>query len=127
MYTKGMANSKEYMREYMKTYSAKRRLKALAYLGGVCVACGTTDDLEIDHVDPSTKSFTLARGWHHAWSKIETELDKCQILCKPCHDTKHGSKWPCGTAQRYWRGCRCKPCTTANSKWNKNYLANKDL
>lgn len=120
-----MANSNEYMREYMRKYSADRRLKALSILGGVCVGCSSKENLEIHHIDPETKSFTLAKGWHHAWNKILDELQKCQILCEDCHKLEHKSTFPCGTIQRYSRGCRCDACTAANTEYHKNYRKEK--
>lgn len=35
----------EYMNKHMKEKWIKRRLKAIEYLGSVCVVCGTTDNL----------------------------------------------------------------------------------
>jgi len=101
-----MANSNEYMREYMREYSAKRRLKALDYLGGICVNCKGKEDLEIHHIDPKTKSFTIAKGWHHSWVKIVAELNKCEILCDECHKDHHKVINEHGTTRRYWQGCK---------------------
>lgn len=107
-----VSNDREYMREYMKQYSAKRRQKALDLLGGVCVVCGTSENLEIDHIDPSTKSFTIARGWHHAWSKIEDELRKCQLLCQPHHIAKSSAERSVdhGAGLTGKKNCRCELC-----------------
>lgn len=116
-----MPSDNEYMREYMKAYSMRRRDKVLALLGGVCVVCGTAENLEVDHIDPSLKRFTLAGRWHRKWSEIEAELPNCQLLCEKHHKKKHESKAPCGTAQRYWRGCRCAPCTQANTEHGRQY------
>lgn len=44
-------------------------------LGGVCASCGSTEELEIDHVSPVWKG-----GRHDA-----TNL---QVLCYPCHKVK---------------------------------------
>lgn len=119
-----MANSKEYMREYMRQYSADRRQKALGLLGGKCVVCGSTQNLEIDHIDPTTKSFTLARGWHHAWDKVVKELEKCQILCSTHHIEKskidnkkeitHGRYW-----SAYVYKCKCEICSNFKVEYNK--------
>lgn len=54
-------------------------------LGGECVMCGSVERLEIDHIDPSTKSFSLAKGWGKPWAVILEELAKCQLLCYECH------------------------------------------
>lgn len=109
----------EYMREYMKEYSAKRRLKAIEVLGGCCAVCGSSEDLEIDHIDPATKSFTIAKGWHHAWSKILVELAKCQLLCNPCHieksRTDNGVEHGGGLTGK--RNCRCDLCKPLKNRY----------
>ncbi len=69
------------------------RLKMLEYLEGeACVKCGIQDNrvLEFDHVDPSTKSFSIARGIAdtRSWENILNEISKCQILCANCHKIK---------------------------------------
>ena len=111
----------EYMKLYMRDYSAKRRLKAIDFLGGRCVKCGSTSGLEVHHKDPSKKSFTLASGWHHAWTKIEEELSKCELLCEKHHKEHHKSNHPHGDVRRYWRGCRCSECKAANTAHSKKY------
>ena len=111
----------EYMKEYMKTYSAKRRQDALDLLGGQC-NCGSVVDLEIHHVNPALKSFTISQGWHHSWEKILRELEKCEILCKACHIDHHRASNQHGTTRRYWQGCRCDLCKKAMSVYNKQYI-----
>ena len=44
--------------------------------------------LEFDHIDPATKLFNVCDMTHKSWNDIRAEIDKCRILCKPCH-TKH--------------------------------------
>lgn len=57
-----------------------------------CVKCGITDVrvLEFDHVDPATKSFSIARGIAStlSWENILAEIAKCQLLCANCHKIK---------------------------------------
>ena len=57
-------------------------------LGGKCARCGTTDKLDIDHIDPETKSFTFGNNWGAPLSVLNEELKKCQLLCRPCHIEK---------------------------------------
>jgi hypothetical protein len=105
-----------------------RRERAIAYLGGQCVRCGTTDQLEFDHVDRATKSYLITANLNRRWEVLVQELDKCQLLCHDCHraktrecgetggghnrltpdDLPHGT----GTGYTYWR-CRCEPCRQA--------------
>ncbi|CAN5395781.1 hypothetical protein BH10PAT3_BH10PAT3_3910 [soil metagenome] len=54
-----------------------------------CVECGINDVrvLDFDHIDPTTKSFGIAKGIHNiiSWPNILKEIEKCQILCANCH------------------------------------------
>jgi hypothetical protein len=71
-----------------KRHYIKRRGEAIAFLGGKCVICQSEDSLEFDHIDPEQKSFSVGAVLTHAWSKLEPELKKCQLLCQDCHRTK---------------------------------------
>ncbi len=77
-----------YMNEYMKERWNRRRSKSIALLGGQCVRCGSRDDLEFDHVDPSTKEFTIAKASSFSESRFQAEISKCQLLCSDCHKEK---------------------------------------
>lgn len=53
---------------------------------GPCALCGSAEDLEVDHINPSTKvSHSI---W--SWSQVrrDLELKKCRALCKQCHKLK---------------------------------------
>lgn len=77
-----------YMRDYMlRRYHARRELM-FERLGRACISCGSTDELEADHIDASTKSFPVAKLWSVSLVRFIEEIDKCQILCRPCHITK---------------------------------------
>lgn len=83
----------------------RNRNKQLLYdflLEHPCVHCGESDPivLEFDHIDSSLKLMTVSRmvsGSTYSWSKIQEEIDKCQVLCANCHRRKtytqlgHGS------------------------------------
>ncbi len=120
-----------YMKEYMlKRYHEKRNAK-IAELGGVCVHCGSDQNLEFDHIDPSTKEFTIAIGWSS--TQLDAEVAKCQLLCKSCHLTKtkenkeHGKILKHGTEWMYSKHkCRCESCKEAfRSAKRKRYHARK--
>jgi 5-methylcytosine-specific restriction endonuclease McrA len=96
------------------------RAKAIALLGSVCAKCGDTMALEIDHIDPTTKSIESGNLSKYCEEKFLAELSKCQLLCKPCHIEKsilergrelarHGS------TTMYRRGCRCGQCGAAHT------------
>jgi 5-methylcytosine-specific restriction endonuclease McrA len=102
----------------MKNRWTKRRETAILSLGGVCVSCGSTENLEFDHIDPNTKEFTLAAGSGFSEERFSKELAKCQLLCVSCHKLKHRA--PHGTLARK-RDCNCSLCKEAWNTWNREY------
>lgn len=66
----------------------RRKAYARDYLGGKCAECGSTEELEFDHVDPAMKRFDLMRDWSVAWQRWHDELEKCQLLCHDDHAEK---------------------------------------
>jgi|SRR6516164_3517982 hypothetical protein len=115
--------------------AAKQQLIEL--LGGKCQVCGTTEDLQFDHVDPELKSFTITGRWNRSQEELQAELDKCQLLCGPHHrektkaDGRLGGGWNklpedafrCGMARTYLkRKCRCGPCKKAHSLYKKRLI-----
>jgi 5-methylcytosine-specific restriction endonuclease McrA len=62
----------EYLKRYRREWSAKRR--AAYFYGKRCVQCGSSENLELDHVNPADKR--------------EAEIKKCQVLCRKCHRQK---------------------------------------
>ena len=70
------------------THRQKRRAEYLEILGGSCVKCGTKEKLEFDHIDPNTKLTEIARIMSARRTLVLKELEKCQLLCEPCHKEK---------------------------------------
>jgi 5-methylcytosine-specific restriction endonuclease McrA len=85
---KDKAQYNEYMRLYMKRMWNERRKLAVDHLGGKCVKCGSVHKLEFDHIDPSTKSFTIASRPSASNKRFWEEIAKCQLLCEECHKRK---------------------------------------
>jgi len=110
-----------YMAEYMLRRYHRRMEAARSELGGKCVVCGNIDALELDHIDPNTKWETVTKIYSYSEKRFKEELKKCQLLCEDCHKAKHKSQYPCGTPQKYWRGCKCIACKTANTIYSKEY------
>ena len=57
-------------------------------LGGKCVRCGATEDLEFDHIDPVTKVFAVCAGLSKAWDVLVDEASKTQLVCKAANARK---------------------------------------
>lgn len=111
----------EAQREYQRAWAAKRRAASrAAFLADKsCARCGSTEDLELDHVNPADK--VSHRIWTWSEKRRVAELAKCQVLCKPCHDRKCGldgfaDRTPRHGRGRYDKGCRCAICTAANTE-----------
>lgn len=104
-----------------------RKALAIQILGGHCVLCGRTEDLQFDHVDPHTKKFAITDRLRGNWETLVEELAKCQLLCMIHHEEKstvekrlrapalrHGTYW----AYRKHK-CRCDPCMEAGARKNQ--------
>lgn len=111
----------EYSRAYQNKRNAERRSWAIKTLGGKCVVCGSRDRLEIDHIDPSTKSFTISGASSASNERFEREVRKCQLLCRRHHHEKtvreRGFKMAAGThgTLSAYRYCKCDLCRAAKS------------
>lgn len=116
--------------QVLARYHAKRA-QAVAILGGVCAVCGTADDLELDHIDPAAKSFTLN---NQKLGRYMAELGKCQLLCARHHREKtarqfardgvrsHRSVDPETGRRRY---CGCADCKARRNEAQRRYRAAK--
>ena len=63
-------------------------------LGGKCARCGCTENLQVDHKDPREKVFEVKSRLSYKWVNLIDEVDKCQLLCKPCHkDKTYNEDW----------------------------------
>lgn len=87
-HSKYYEKNKEKLKEQNTKNNNKRRnqLKEQAKekLGGKCVWCGETENLEFDHIDPAQKKLTIGKidCSLELWWK---EVEKCRLLCKCCH------------------------------------------
>jgi hypothetical protein len=112
--------SPERNREYLNKRYADQRAAFIEYLGGTCVVCGTTEGLQIDHIDRKLKSFAVGRLWSvEKLSQVYQELDKCQLLCGPCHWNKSAKEFSEDRTGTFTHGtmyawmkvkCNCDTC-----------------
>lgn len=88
-------------RAYQAQWIEARRQKGLEHLGGACALCGSTENLEVDHIDPATKSPALrslhtGTFWSWSWPRVLAELAKCRALCHDCHEAKSAGEHATG-------------------------------
>ena len=90
-----MANSNSYMKNYMLARYHKRMSEARNKLGGKCFKCNSIEDLQLDHINPQTKNFTVAHLWNSKKEVFDLEISKCQLLCKKCCclNNNHPLEW----------------------------------
>ena len=71
---------------------------SLDYKGGKCLDCGKSlsfpenkGEYDFHHTDPSTKVSRMNQLFKDKASdyRLVQELDKCVLLCKPCHIKRH--------------------------------------
>jgi HNH endonuclease. len=78
-------------------YRRRDRIRALVFdhYGRTCAHCGTSEDLQIDHVNEDGKAHreevSYGRGGanFYVWLIANGFPDGFQTLCAPCNKTKH--------------------------------------
>lgn len=118
----------EYQRQYQLEKYYRWMDEARESLGGRCAVCGTTENLEFDHIDPATKLFTIGsfRPSRPAW---DVEVAKCQLLCYEHHKEKTAREKRVevhGTWGMYRnRKCRCQECRDFVNAYMRERRRNK--
>ena len=83
---------RENNREEINRKHRERKRKNKKYLvdmmGGKCVGCGVTENLQFDHIDRYEKSFCISTELASKLDKLIKEASKCQLLCNECHKIK---------------------------------------
>lgn len=72
-------------RDYQNAWMQERRSAWIISQGGKCIDCSSTENLEIDHVDPKTKEFQPTSLWSRRKEIRDLELAKCVVRCHDCH------------------------------------------
>lgn len=122
-----------YMRVKILERYREKRAAYIDKLGGKCVLCGATTNLEFDHIECNKKSFAVSVDWSISKEILEKEIDKCQLLCSKCHMEKsirEKGKQPIkgkdvhGTISSY-RYCKCSLCKAAKNSYMRAYKKKK--
>jgi hypothetical protein len=122
-----VANNNAYMNSYMKDRWTKRRLIALETLGGKCVVCGTTENLEFDHIDRSTKLMSIASASSMSESFFWSEVTKCQLLCEKHHQEKTSTEVSVdhGGGVSGKKSCKCDLCSAKRAEYMREWRRKK--
>ena len=80
--------NREKIIEYKREQRKEGKAYCVEYLGGKCVKCGTTHNLQFDHIKREGKKYNIASRVHLVFTILKEELDKCQLLCVDCHKVK---------------------------------------
>ena len=73
----------------------KRKADAIVYKGSECIDCGLKFNgknhpvFDFHHRDPTAKDFAWVKLRLRSRKEINSELDKCDLLCANCHRMKH--------------------------------------
>lgn len=69
----------------------KSRNRIFEYMGNKCSLCNETNIylMEFHHKEPKNKCFGISEKMKLSWVKIQSELDKCIMVCGNCHREIH--------------------------------------
>ena len=75
---------------YQDVKNSRERLKErIVYvMGGKCQCCGYNkcqSALELHHINPQEKEFTVSANTNRSWQSIVQEIKKCTLVCANCH------------------------------------------
>ena len=80
---------REAKRQHDKTHRNKHReYRDAVKMASGCELCGYNEHpaaLQFDHIDPSTKEFSLGRSKAVSFQRMKDEIAKCRVLCANCH------------------------------------------
>jgi hypothetical protein len=113
-----MGYTGEQKKEYQRQWIAKRREEFFS--DKFCVICFSENELQLDHIDTTTK--IDHRIWSWSKKRFEEEAAKCQVLCYPCHKEKTSKERAVGHGrEEYKHGCRCDECRDAQRDYNREW------
>jgi len=84
-------NNRDKTRAYQRNrHYQKREIVLDHYRNNPCAMCGEDrlPCLQLDHIDPSTKSFAVSQISGKNEQQIREEISKCRVLCANCHSIR---------------------------------------
>ena len=118
------------MAAYMLARYHRRRNQLIEMLGGECVECGTTENLELDHVNRDTKRHDIGRLLAGASEAVYlAEASLCQLLCHDHHKqkTRIESSVEHGGGLTGKKNCRCELCRPLKNAYSRELKKRKRL
>lgn len=93
------ASNKEH-RERVKAYNRERRAANAKRLSDYkleqgCNDCGYAAHpaaLEFDHLPEYEKEFTISAKTSYNWGRLQSEIDKCEVVCANCHAVRTANR-----------------------------------
>lgn len=73
-------------------YRIRRKERIVYVMGGKCTLCGynkCVDALDLHHINPEEKEFSISARPDISWERTIAELPKCVLLCANCHRELH--------------------------------------
>lgn len=83
---------KDCFRQVMLVRTRKQAELISSLVGDCCSVCGYNkcdSALELHHLDPKQKEFSLSKSRSYSIEKIKKEISKCILLCANCHREVH--------------------------------------
>jgi hypothetical protein len=80
--------NKDEINKKQRERKEKHKKYLIEMLGGKCAGCGTTTNLQFDHIDRNSKLFCITHQLASKLEKLIEEANKCQLLCDSCHRIK---------------------------------------
>lgn len=74
--------------EHVKNSRERLKQRIVYVMGEKCQCCGYNKcltALELHHINPKEKEFTISSNTNRGWSTIVEELKKCTLVCANCH------------------------------------------
>ena len=78
----------------LKNYRTRLKERIVYVMGDKCQCCGynrLNSALELHHLDPKEKDFTLGTNTNISWMSARQEIQKCILVCANCHREIHAN------------------------------------